>query len=253
MAQCPSFAKKTYGGSMVPLTSMVCSTSWSTLAITSNTLSMIKWAPPIGTGFLWITQRWPSDAWGWFVERLHVGCSNPMGEALLSQLLPPRGMEYCTCPQVYRLFALLGWFGKVEATQCVGSTTSFVESWLPPPIVAAAALQHAQQQGRVHQAGGASAGPGTVEPPPCTGDFANEKNAQAQGSALCASAIGGQASPAASLDPTSMNLLAKVSELKYRWTHAVLLEAAGRSGRCAVWDEAKCRRKEKKFRRKKCK
>ena len=59
-------------GSKVRLTSVVCSTSWSILATTSSTWSMIECLP-------WITQRWLCNASRWFVGGLHVGCSSSMG------------------------------------------------------------------------------------------------------------------------------------------------------------------------------
>ena len=76
----------------------------------------------IGTGLLWITQRWPSNA----VGGPHVGCSSPTGEAPLSQLLPHRGMGVLHVrSSLLSFFAVLGWFGKVEtlstATWCVGA------------------------------------------------------------------------------------------------------------------------------------
>ena len=62
------------------------------------------------------------------------------------------------------------------------------------------------------------ADPRTVEPSPCDSDCATGKIAQALGPERRATATGGRASSAVSLDPTSMDLLAKVSELEHRLT-----------------------------------
>ena len=82
MVQCPSFAKKTYGGSTVPPTSVVCSTSWSTLATTSNAWFIDQVGSSICTGLLWITQRWPSNASGWFVKNCTLGAAIPWAKLL---------------------------------------------------------------------------------------------------------------------------------------------------------------------------
>ena len=191
----------------------------------------------IGTSLLWITQRWPTNAYGWFMEGLHAGRSNPMGEALLLQLLPPGGMGVLhVCLSLsFLCCACLVWQGReVVHRDTVRRRTA--ASTLP--IVAAVVVQQAQQQGRLHQAGGSPGGLDTVKPSPGASDFASEKFAQAPGSEPCSSAMAEQASPASSLDPTSMDLLAKVFELKYRLSErgslgGLLADQAGRFAHAA--------------------
>ena len=116
------------------------------------------------------------------------------------------------------------------------TAASSVECWLPPPIVPAAVLQHAQEPGRLHQAGGPPAGPGTVEPLPHASDVATAKYALAPGPELCATAIVGRAT--------------KVSELKHRLTARRSLGGLV-AERAAVRSGEKCWQEEKRSRRKK--
>ena len=109
VAQCPSFVKRSHGGSTVPSNASVLHDFVINPGDHLQYLVYDQAGIPRGTGLCWIAKRWRSNASGWIVEGLHVECSNPMGELFLSQLLPPRGLE------VPHASSAPGWFGRVES------------------------------------------------------------------------------------------------------------------------------------------
>ena len=127
---CPSSVKTTHGGSMVPPTSVV-PTSRSTLVTTSSTQSTIKLVSPYIHLFS-ITQRRPSNASGMVCGRAACWEQQPLLHACSS-------LSSVCCVWVH------------SDTVRRRTAASLVESWLPPPLVAVAVLQRAQQQGELMQ------------------------------------------------------------------------------------------------------
>ena len=74
-------------------------------AITSSTWSTTKWALAQARVCPGSLKRWPSDTSGWFVEELHVGCSNPTAEARLA------AQDCCTCARVAACYKHVTWQG----------------------------------------------------------------------------------------------------------------------------------------------
>ena len=154
---------------------------------------------------------------------------------MLVQQLHGRGLCRSCCLHVCsscRLYAAPGWFGRLS--QRLGATANC--------CIICGIVVASPNCGRSSAATCAATRP----------SVSNAKGAQALGHQPCATAIRGRATPAASLDPASVGLLAKVSELKHRLTArrslgGLLAErAAVRSGEKCLQEEKRSRRKKRK-------
>ena len=130
------------------------------------------------------SQGWPGNTSRWFVEGFHVGCNIPMGvicetyktnwqteshrlkeddgpicSSSVAAVSSSWHAQLHVCSSLSSLCcAWVTWQGRdvVHSDRVrMRTAASLMESWLLPPLVAAAAvLQHNQQLGQLHQAGG---------------------------------------------------------------------------------------------------